>query len=285
MDTCPDQSVASDFPRSHEIKDESGVISKGWCVLGALSSGFIKWYHWTWWWLLWTWCWTYISGVNLFSWCSVDVIPFSQAESFQHSMLRWCGTSHDLEWVCVVLVLLFSWEVYLVGSRSATCRHTYMWWWSTTRGSTIFFSKYGRLNCVDLLATYRLIYLRSSFSCGQRREMVLTGCSTLSHNKLCGNSVIDGVLESSLSVTIDYNLLCIRVCAFYKSSLDIVCRHHEDTMVVRVEGSRNLLSREDLQWVSRVGCLRCVGRWVILLLTGIIPYFHRRGECCIFGVS
>ena len=44
--------------------------------------------------------------------------------------------------------------------------------------------------------------------------MVLTGCSTLSHNKLCGNSVIDGVLESSLSVTIDYNLLCIRVCVF-----------------------------------------------------------------------
>ena len=79
--------------------------------------------------------------------------------------------------------------------------------------------------------------------------MVFTVCSTLSHNKLCGNSVIDGVLESSLSVTIDYNLLCIRVCAFNKSSLDIVCRHHEDTMVVRVEGSGNLLSREDLQWV------------------------------------
>ena len=35
--------MASDFgtPRSHEIKDESGVISKGWCVRGALSSGFI----------------------------------------------------------------------------------------------------------------------------------------------------------------------------------------------------------------------------------------------------
>ena len=89
--------------------------------------------------------------------------------------------------------------------------------------------------------------------------MVLTGCSTLSHNKLCGNSVIDGVLESSLSVAIDYNLLCIRVCAFYKSSLNIVCRQHEDTMVVRLEGSRNLLSREDLQWVSRVCCLLYVG--------------------------
>ena len=90
--------------------------------------------------------------------------------------------------------------------------------------------------------------------------MVLTGCSTLSNNKLCGNSVIDGALESSLSVTIDYNLLCIRVCAFYESSLEIVCRQHEDTMVVRVESSRNLLSREDLQWLSRVCCLLYVGR-------------------------
>ena len=70
-------------------------------------------------------------------------------------------------------------------------------------------------SCVDLLAMYRLIYLRSSISRGQRREMVLTGYSTLSHNKLCGNSVIDGVLESSLSVTINYNLLCIRVCVFF----------------------------------------------------------------------
>ena len=62
--------------------------------------------------------------------------------------------------------------------------------------------------------------------------MVLTGCSTLSHNKLCGNSVIDGVLESSLSVTINYNLLCIRVCAFYKSSLDsfyeYLCGHNNE---------------------------------------------------------
>ena len=90
--------------------------------------------------------------------------------------------------------------------------------------------------------------------------MVLTGCSTLSHNKLCGNSMIDGVLESSLSVTIDYNLLFIRVCAFYKSSLDIVCRQHEDTMAVRVEDSRNLLSREYVQWVSRVCGLLYVGR-------------------------
>ena len=58
--------------------------------------------------------------------------------------------------------------------------------------------------------------------------------------------MIDGVLESPLSVTIDYNLLCLRVCAFYKSSLDIVRRQREDTMVVRFEGSMNLLSREDL---------------------------------------
>ena len=69
-------------------------------------------------------------------------------------------------------------------------------------------------------------------------------------------SVIDGALESSLSVTIDYNyILCIKVCAFYKSSLDIVCRQHEDTVVVRVESSRHFLSREDLQWLSRVCCL------------------------------
>ena len=41
---CPDQSVASDFgtPRSHEIKDKSGIISKGCCVLDAFSSGFIN---------------------------------------------------------------------------------------------------------------------------------------------------------------------------------------------------------------------------------------------------
>ena len=89
--------------------------------------------------------------------------------------------------------------------------------------------------------------------------MVLTRCSTVSHIKLCGNSVIDGVLESSLSVTIDYNLVCIRVCAFYKSSLDIICRQHEDIMVVKVKDSRNLLSRKDLQWVSRVCCLLFVG--------------------------
>ena len=38
---CPDQSVASDFgtPQSHSMKDESGVISKGWSVL---SPGFIQ---------------------------------------------------------------------------------------------------------------------------------------------------------------------------------------------------------------------------------------------------
>ena len=90
--------------------------------------------------------------------------------------------------------------------------------------------------------------------------MLWTGCSTLSHNKYCGNSVIYGVLESLLSVTIDYNLLCIRVWVFHKASLDIVRRQREDTMVVRVEGSRNLLSGEDLQWVSRVCCLLGVGR-------------------------
>ena len=45
---------------------------------------------------------------------------------------------------------------------------------------------------------------------------------TLSHNKYFGKSVIHGVLESSLRVTIDKKLLCISVCAFYKSSIDIV---------------------------------------------------------------
>ena len=30
------------------------------------------------------------------------------------------------------------------------------------------------------------------------------------------NSVIDGVLETSLRVTLYYNLVCIRVCGFYK---------------------------------------------------------------------
>ena len=62
-------------------------------------------------------------------------------------------------------------------------------------------------------------------------------------------------------------------------------------MVIRVEGSGNLLSREDLQWVSidRVRCLLCivVGRLVIIFVTWykciISTYFHKRGECCIFG--
>ena len=54
-------------------------------------------------------------------------------------------------------------------------------------------------------------------------------------------------------------------------------------MVVRVDGSRNLLSGQDLQWVSRVFFLMCVGRCVVIFLTGYKPFFHRRGECCIFG--
>ena len=64
--------------------------------------------------------------------------------------------------------------------------------------------------------------------------MVWTGCSTLSHNRYCGNSVIDGVLESSLCVTIDYNSLLL----FINQASILI----EDTMVIRVEGSRNLLS-------------------------------------------
>ena len=38
------QSAASDFgtPQSHAFKDESGVISKDWCVRGTLSPGLIN---------------------------------------------------------------------------------------------------------------------------------------------------------------------------------------------------------------------------------------------------
>ena len=35
-------------------------------------------------------------------------------------------------------------------------------------------------------------------------------------SSVISNSEIDGVSESSLRVTIYYNVLCIRVCAFYK---------------------------------------------------------------------
>ena len=73
-------------------------------------------------------------------------------------------------------------------------------------------------------------------------------------------SVIDGVLESSLRVIIDYNLLCIRVCAFHKPRMDIIRGEREYTMVIRVHGSRNLLSGEGLQWVLRMCSLLCVGR-------------------------
>ena len=43
--------MASDFgtPQSHAIKDESGVISKGWCIRGALSPGFINGHDDGWW--------------------------------------------------------------------------------------------------------------------------------------------------------------------------------------------------------------------------------------------
>ena len=48
--------------------------------------------------------------------------------------------------------------------------------------------------------------------------------STLSQNKYCGNSVIGGVSESSLMVTIDSNFLCIQDCVLYiyKPSMNIV---------------------------------------------------------------
>ena len=41
-------------------------------------------------------------------------------------------------------------------------------------------------------------------------------------SSVISNSIIYGVLESSLRVTIYYILLCIRVCAFYKYTIDIV---------------------------------------------------------------
>ena len=64
------------------------------------------------------------------------------------------------------------------------------------------FQNMGGSSCVDQLITYRLVYLRSIISRYQKREMVWSRCATLSHNTLCGNSVIDGVLESSLGITI-----------------------------------------------------------------------------------
>ena len=87
--------------------------------------------------------------------------------------------------------------------------------------------------------------------------MVWTGCSTSSHNKYCGNSVIDGVLESSLSVTIDYNLLCIRVCCFFINHAWILI---EDTMVIRVKVLGICCQEKIYSGVSRVCCLLYVGR-------------------------
>ena len=40
VDDCLDEEI--DGGTAHKIKDESGVISKGWCVWPAFSSGFIK---------------------------------------------------------------------------------------------------------------------------------------------------------------------------------------------------------------------------------------------------
>ena len=89
------------------------------------------------------------------------------------------------------------------------------------------FQNMGGSSCVDKLAMYSLVYLRSSIGLGQIREMVWTACRNLSHNKLCGNSVIYGVLESSLRVTIDYNSLCIRV--FFINRVWILFEHNVNT--------------------------------------------------------
>ena len=45
---------------------------------------------------------------------------------------------------------------------------------------------------------------------------------------------------------------------------------------VEVLGSRDLLSGEGLQLVSRVCRLLCVGRWVVICLTGHKPFSQRR---------
>ena len=44
-------------------------------------------------------------------------------------------------------------------------------------------------------------------------------------------------------------------------------------MVVRVEGSKNLLSREDLQCVSRECCLLCVWQISYYILNKYKPFF------------
>ena len=76
-------------------------------------------------------------------------------------------------------------------------------------------------------------------------------------SSVISNSVIDCVLESALSVIIDYNLLVYKSLLLFINQASILI---EDTMVIRVEDFRSLLSREDLQWVSRVCCLPCAGR-------------------------
>ena len=58
-------------------------------------------------------------------------------------------------------------------------------------------------NCVDLLATYRLIYIYGVASAEARNGIWYGLDVTLYHLKYCGNSVIDGVVESLLSITID----------------------------------------------------------------------------------
>ena len=74
-------------------------------------------------------------------------------------------------------------------------------------------------------------------------------------------SLLNWTLEADIPGDVMWSLIDGKhIVSFYKSSLDSVYRQHEDTMVIRVEGSRNLLSGEDLQWVSRVCCLLCVGR-------------------------
>ena len=61
-----------------------------------------------------------------------------------------------------------------------------------------------------------------------------------------------------------YNILHFivykRFVLFINQAWILFAGRHEDTMVVRVESYRNLLSREDSQWLSRVCCLLYVDR-------------------------
>ena len=69
--------------------------------------------------------------------------------------------------------------------------------------------------------------------------------------------MIDDVLELSHECYNRLQFIVYKCLLLFINQASILI---DDTMVIRVEGSRNLLSREDLQWVSRMCCLLSVGR-------------------------